>query len=136
MYFSFSFLVFFSLLKYSWFTILYYFQLYSIVICIFIYNIPYKFIIILLIMFPVLYITFLWLIYFTTGSLYLLILFTYFFLSPYPSLSLLCSGNTSLFSVSVKLFLFFGSFALFFTSHISKNREFSFCFWFIYHNTL
>ena len=87
--FSFYFWICFCLLKYSWFTILYLFQVYNIVIWYFyrLHTIQsyYK----ILIIFPMLHITSLWLIYFITGSFYLLILFICF--SPPPSP--LPSGN-------------------------------------------
>ena len=62
----------------------------------------YKFITVLLTVFPMLYVSSLWLIYCVTGSLYLLIPFTYF--AHFPVLSLL--PTTCMFSVSVSLLLF------------------------------
>ena len=107
-------LLFLFLLKYSWHTILHLFQVYNIVIWYFYisqndhhdkssyYLSPYKFIMILLTISPMLYISSLWLIYFVTGSVYLLISLTCFTPPSLPS----PLATTCLFSVSVSLFLF------------------------------
>ena len=69
---------------------------------------PYKAIIILLIMVLMRYITTLWLIYYITRGLYLLILYTYFVHPPPPSLL----ATSCLFSVSAFLFFSFLFFLL------------------------
>ena len=100
-------------LKYNWLRVLYEFHVYNKVIQYFYilqndhhkssyFLSPYKIILILLTILPILYLTTLWLIYLVTGSLYLLIFLTYFIPPFHPSLFF---GTSNFISLSMSLFL-------------------------------
>ena len=85
---------------------------------------PYKIITILLTIFLMLHITSLWLIYFLTGALYLLILLTYF-IPHFPSGNQLFSVSMSLFSFCLSVYFILFYFTLFYFTFIL----FYFIFW-------